>query len=62
MHAELLFLKIQSTHLEDVLKEDISSSPLWSASLLRSEDGCSSIIRTHFDFLEAGAQIISTST
>lgn len=57
-----LSFPLQATHLEDVLHKDISSSPLWSASLLQSDDGHRAIVQTHLDFLEAGAQVISTST
>ena len=52
----------QATHLEDALGQDISSSALWSASLLESDKGSDAIIQTHLDFLEAGADIVSTSS
>ncbi|UZJ52048.1 hypothetical protein CBS101457_001368 [Exobasidium rhododendri] len=51
-----------ATHLEDALGQDISSSSLWSASLIESEEGSKAIIQTHLDFLRAGADVVSTST
>lgn len=52
----------QATHLEDALGHDISSSPLWSAALLDSQQGSAAIAQTHDDFLHAGANVVSTST
>jgi homocysteine S-methyltransferase len=53
---------LQATHLEDALGQDISSSPLWSASLLDSQEGSKAIVQTHLHFLVAGADVISTSS
>lgn len=53
---------MKATHLEDAFGQDLSSSPLWSAFLLDSEEGCKAILQTHLDFLRAGADIISTSS
>lgn len=51
-----------ATHLEDGLGQDISSSSLWSASLLDSREGSKAVIQTHVDFLRAGANVVSTSS
>ena len=45
-----------------MLGQDISSSSLWSASLIESDQGSKAIVQTHLDFLQAGADVVSTST
>ena len=39
----------------------VKDDPLWSARLLLSESGRNEVTKLHFDFLEAGAEVITTS-
>lgn len=49
------------TTLEDEFAADISST-LWSSSLLSTAQGCDVLQALHGRFVEAGADLIQTST
>ena len=52
-----------STHLENIIApEKFSHRDLWSSSLLLTEDGRARILQGHTDWLDSGADILTTVT
>ena len=51
-----------STHLELILQKPFPDRNLWSSSLLLSIQGQKQIQQAHYDFLNAGCNIVSTVT
>jgi homocysteine S-methyltransferase len=50
----------QGTTLESISKTQIANTPLWSAEALSKEP--EAVVGVHLTYLQAGAQIIETST
>lgn len=48
------------TTLENLGHDDISKSPLWSASVIEKDP--QTIVKAHLAFLDAGADVIITNT
>ena len=51
-----------STHLRDLWQRDFPHPELWSSSLLLTEEGRSTILQGHKDWLRSGSDVLTTVT